>query len=108
MKKILFYNKNIIELFEIKQRMIPEMMHVWNIEDLFENVQKESHFSFLNHGKSFDTHYIYAYKQTHKIFVPTKFSIALESDEEPFDVIVLTDITPLLLQHEFFSTLYKG
>ncbi|AFL69089.1 hypothetical protein [Sulfurospirillum barnesii] len=107
-EKILFYNKNIIELFEIKQRTIPEMMHVWNIEDLFENLQKEAHFGSLNHGKSFHLHYVYAHQETQKIFIPTKFSIALENDEEPFDVIVLTDITPLLLQNELFSTLYKG
>lgn len=97
-EKILFFNKDLAKLFHNKKLDIPEMAHVWNIEDLFETMPKEMHFAQIKEGKSLELKYIYKDYAIQKIFIPTKFTVALESEEEPFSVIVLTDIAPLLLQ----------
>lgn len=97
-EKVLFYNKSLEQLFDDKKLPIPEMLHVWNIEDLFENFSKELHFITIRLGKSLDLKYCYQDNLEQKIFIPTKFNVSLDNEEEPFDVIVLTDIAPLILK----------
>ncbi|NCD11738.1 MAG: hypothetical protein EOL93_04235 [Epsilonproteobacteria bacterium] len=97
-EKVLFFNRSLEELFNDKKLPIPEMLHVWNIEDLFENISRELHFLTIHSGKSLDLKYCYHNNLNQKIFIPTKFNVSFDSEEESFNVIVLTDIAPLILK----------
>ena len=60
--------------------------------------QKSFNFITIRLGKSLDLKYCYQDNLEQKIFIPTKFNVSLDNEEEPFDVIVLTDIAPLILK----------
>lgn len=102
-ERILFFNKVVAALFYDKKLPIPEMLHVWNIEDLFDNMTKELHFATIQEGKSHELKYSYEHGSIKKIFIPTKFIVKLETSEEPYNVIVLTDIAPLLMQMQMIA-----
>ncbi len=103
LEQVLFYNKALSELFMHKDLFIPPTVHVWDIEELFENIDKSLHFTNIREGKSLDLKYYYKDRDIKKIFIPTKFKVKLETADEPYFIVFLTDIAPLLMQIQVMS-----
>lgn len=97
-EKVFFANRSLYKLFENKRISIQEIKSIKEIENLFENITQVATLEELKFGKNFDVKYNYQDYSLKKVFVPTKYTILLDSIEEEYDVIILDDIAPLLMQ----------
>lgn len=95
--EVLFTNLQMRKLLEDKGLVSEEAVSLKIIESMFDNIEETTGFYEISTGKHYDIKYHYQHKNLKKVFLPTKYEVAI-GDKDKCVAIVLNDIAPLMMQ----------